>query len=74
MTPDEGGRKLSPEEEKLMAEADPIQALKGLTHKRFIELATEMQPKTRRALKELFDGVISQLEVLRDAVEKHKHT
>lgn len=57
-----------------MAEVDPIQALKDLTHKRFIELATEMQPKTRRALKELFDGVISQIAALRDAVEKHKHT
>jgi hypothetical protein len=55
-----------------MAEVYPIQALKDLTRKRFIELATEMQPKTRRALKELFDGVISQLEVLRDTVEKHK--
>jgi len=55
-----------------MPEVDPIQALKDLTHKRFIELATEMQPKSRRALKELFDGVIAQLAVLRDAVEKHK--
>ena len=55
-----------------MAEVDSIQALRDLAHKRFIELATEMQPKTRRALKELFDGVISQLAVLRDAVEKHK--
>ena len=61
-----------PEEEKLMAEVDPIQALKDLTRKRFVELATEMQPKTRRALKELFDGVISQLEVLRDTAAKHK--
>jgi hypothetical protein len=55
-----------------MAEIDPIQALKDLTRKRFIELATEMQPKTRRVLKELFDGVISQLEVLHQSVEKHK--
>ena len=56
-----------------MPELDPIQALKDLTHKRFIELATEMQPKSRRALKELFDGVIAQLAELRDTVEKHKH-
>ncbi len=55
-----------------MAEPDAIQALRDLTQKRFIELATEMQPKTRRALKELFDGVIAQLAVLRDTVEKHK--
>lgn len=55
-----------------MAEVDPIQALRELTRKRFIELATEMQPKTRRALKELFDGVISQLEVLRDSAQKQK--
>ena len=56
-----------------MAEVDPIQALKDLTRKRFIELATEMQPKSRRALKELFDGVLSQLEALRDALEDRKH-
>ncbi len=55
-----------------MAEVDPIQALRDLTQKRFIELATEMQPKTRRALKELFDGVISQLAILRDTLNKHK--
>jgi hypothetical protein len=55
-----------------MAEIDPIQALKDLTRKRFIELATEMQPKTRRVLKELFDGVIAQLEALHQSVEKHK--
>jgi hypothetical protein len=73
LTPHEGGRTLSPEEEKRMAEVDPIQALRDLTQKRFIELATEMQPKTRRLLKELFDGVVSQLSVLRDAVEDLKH-
>jgi hypothetical protein len=56
-----------------MAEVDPIQALRDLTHKRFVELATEMQPKSRRALKELFDGVISQLAALRDAAEDRKH-
>ena len=56
-----------------MAEADPIQALRDLTRKRFAELATEMQPKSRRLLKELFDGVISQLALLRDAVEDLKH-
>ena len=56
-----------------MAEVDPIQALRELAQKRFVELATEMQPKTRRLLKELFDGVISQLAVLREAVEDLKH-
>ena len=56
-----------------MAEVDPIQALRDLTQKRFVELATEMQPKTRRLLKELFDGVTSQLALLRDAVEGLKH-
>lgn len=56
-----------------MAKIDPIQALRELTQKRFVELATEMQPKTRRLLKELFDAVITQLGVLRDSVEAPKH-
>ena len=43
-----------------MAEADPIQALRDLTRKRFIELATELKPKTRQALKSLVDGLIDQ--------------
>jgi hypothetical protein len=63
----------SPEEEERMADVDPIQALRDLTQKRFVELATEMQPKTRRLLKELFEGVISELAVLRDAMEDLKH-
>jgi hypothetical protein len=44
-----------------------------LGRKRFIELATELKPKTRQALKSLFDGVIEQLVVLRDAVEDMQH-
>ena len=56
-----------------MAKVDQIQALRELTQKRFVELATEMQPKTRRLLKELFDGVISQLAVLQDAMEDLRH-
>jgi hypothetical protein len=50
-----------------MAEVDPIQALRDLSRKRFIELATELKPKTRQALKSLFDGVIDQLALLKDA-------
>ena len=69
LTPHGGRRRLIKKEES-MAEVDPIQALRDLTRKRFIELATEMQPKTRRALKELFDGVISQLEVLQNTLKK----
>ncbi len=65
------GARFSQEEER-MAEVDPIQALRDLTQKRFVELATEMQPKTRRLLKELFNGVISQVALLRDAVEDLK--
>ena len=56
-----------------MAEVDPIQALRDLSKKRFIELATELKPKTRQALKSLFDGVIAQLAVLRDAAEDMQH-
>ena len=51
-----------------MATTDPIQALRDLVQKRLVELATEMQPKSRRILKELFDGVITQLARLQDAV------
>jgi hypothetical protein len=56
-----------------MAKVDPIQELSDLTRKRFIELATELQPKTRQALKSLVDGVIAQLAVLRDSVEDVQH-
>jgi hypothetical protein len=56
-----------------MAEVDPIQALRDLSQKRFIELATELKPKTRQALKSLIDGVIAQLAVLRDATADMKH-
>jgi len=56
-----------------MAEADPIQALRDLTRKRFIELATELKPKTRQALKSLVDGLIDQLAVLRDGAEEMQH-
>jgi hypothetical protein len=56
-----------------MAEVDPIQALRDLTRKRFIELATELKPKTRQALKSLFDGVIEQLAVLRDGATEMQH-
>ena len=56
-----------------MAEADSIQALRDLTRKRFIELATELKPKTRQALKSLFDGVIDQLAVLRDGAAQMQH-
>jgi hypothetical protein len=56
-----------------MAEVDPIQALRDLSQKRFIELATELKPKTRQALKSLFDGVIAQLAVLRGAAEDMQH-
>jgi hypothetical protein len=56
-----------------MAEADSIQALRDLARKRFIELATELKPKTRQALKSLFDGVIDQLAVLRDDAAQMQH-
>jgi hypothetical protein len=56
-----------------MAKVDPIQELSDLTRKRFIELATELKPKTRQALKSLIDGVIAQLAVLRDTVEDMRH-
>ena len=55
-----------------MAEVDPIQALRDLSRKRFIELATELKPKTRQALKSLFDGVIDQLAILQDAVSESR--
>jgi hypothetical protein len=55
-----------------MAVVDPIQALRDLSRKRFIELATELKPKTRQALKSLIDGVIDQLAALRDAVSEHQ--
>ena len=56
-----------------MAKVDPIQELSDLTRKRFIELATELKPKTRQALKSLVDGLIAQLAVLRDAVDDMQH-
>ena len=66
------GRTLRQEEER-MAKVDAIQALRDLSHKRFIELATELKPKTRQALKSLIDGVIEQLAVLRDSAEDMQH-
>jgi hypothetical protein len=63
----------SSKEEDRMAKEDPIQALRDLSHKRFIELATELKPKTRQALKSLIDGVIEQLAVLTDAGEDMHH-
>ena len=51
-----------------MAKTDPIQDLSDLTRKRFIELATELKPKTRQALKSLIDGLITQVAALRDTV------
>lgn len=56
-----------------MAKVDPIEELSALARKRFIELATELKPKTRQALKSVFDGVIAQLVVLRDTVEDMQH-
>jgi hypothetical protein len=56
-----------------MAAVDPIQALRDLIQKRFIELATEMPLKSRRALKEILDEVITQLAGLRDAVGDSQH-
>jgi hypothetical protein len=55
-----------------MAAVDPIQALRDLSHKRFIELATELKPKTRQALKSLIDGVIEQLAVLQHVMSEHQ--
>ena len=57
-----------------MAPQDPIQQLRDLIQKRLVELATEMQPKSRRILKELFKGLIAQTAGLRDAVEELKYT
>ena len=53
-----------------MAKTDPIQDLSELARKRFIELATELKPKTRFALKSLVDGLIEQIAALRDTVEE----
>jgi hypothetical protein len=56
-----------------MAKVDPIQDLSDLTRKRFIELATELKPKTRQALKSLIDGLITQIAALRDTVAEMQH-
>ncbi len=56
-----------------MAKVDAIQVLRDLAHKRFIELATELKPKTRQALKSLFDGVFDQLAALQEALADHEH-
>jgi hypothetical protein len=56
-----------------MAKVDPIQELSDLSRKRFIELATELKPKTRQALKSVIDGLIVQLAALRDTVEDLQH-
>ncbi len=56
-----------------MANADPIQALRELMQKRFVELATEMPLKSRRILKEILDGVVTQLAELRDAAGDPQH-
>ena len=56
-----------------MANADPIQALRELMQKRFVELATEMPLKSRRILKEILDAVVTQLAELRDAVGVSQH-
>jgi hypothetical protein len=55
-----------------VANEDPVQELRDLAHKRFIELATDLKPKTRQALKSLFDGVFDQLAFLREAVAVKK--
>ena len=56
-----------------MAKTDPIQDLSDLTRKRFIELATELKPKTRYALKSMVDGLITQIAALRDTVAEMQH-
>jgi hypothetical protein len=56
-----------------MAKTDPIQDLSELTRKRFIELATELKPKTRFALKSLVDGLIAEIATLRDTVAGIQH-
>ncbi len=56
-----------------MANVDPIQALRELMQKRFVELATEMPLKSRRALKEILDEVVTQLAGLRDAMGDLQH-
>jgi hypothetical protein len=53
-----------------MADVDPILALRELIRKRFIELATEMPQKYRRALKEILDQVVTQILNLQEEVEE----
>ena len=57
-----------------MAKTDPIHDLSELSRKRFIELATELKPKTRFALKSLVDGLIAEIAALRDTVAEMQHT
>ena len=56
-----------------MADVDPILALSELIRKRFIELATEMPQKSRRALKEILDQVVTQVSSLQKEVEVLRH-
>jgi hypothetical protein len=72
LTAHHGGRTLLAEENH-MANADPIQALRELMQKRFVELATEMPLKSRRILKEILDEVVTQLAGLRDSVGVSQH-
>jgi hypothetical protein len=53
-----------------MADVDPILALRELIRKRFVELATEMPQKSRRALKEILDQVVTQVSNLQEEVEE----
>jgi polyhydroxyalkanoate synthesis regulator phasin len=53
-----------------MAVVDPILALRELMRKRFVELATEMPLKSRRALKEILDQVVTQVSNLQEEVEE----
>jgi hypothetical protein len=52
-----------------MADVNPILALSELIRKRFIELATEMPQKSRRALKEILDQMVTQVSSLQEEVE-----
>jgi hypothetical protein len=56
-----------------MADVDPILALRELLRKRFVELATEMPLKSRHALKEIFDLVVTQISNLQEEVAELKH-
>ena len=53
-----------------MADVDPIMALRELIRKRFVELAAEMPQKSRRALKEILDQVVTQVSSLQEEVEE----